>query len=324
MRLGRSSSATRTVVGTTGGGARRKSRWFRVLAWIPFAVSVLGVLIVLWAVASVPDIVGPQFPPVTNEPLAFYTPVDFPPHAPDMGGAAVRQADVGIQIRSIDVATRTVSVRLGVRLDHSVARRLQIFVPSRKVWAPLTAVPRGTWSNLPVEIRVELCGREDPAVPNTGCLPDATILLGQLLGPSRVDARETGVSVPLELPISASPSRFPSDRYELVAFPAVVLPDEVRIGNSSVQALDTDNTVHVAISAGFDDRSLTASENKQSEVRQITVLISRPTRVRVVVYLMAILPLLLGLSVSHLWYRNRRAARPGFDLGAVAGLAAAL
>jgi len=300
-----------------------------LFAWLVFAgivLSIFGTIGSIWAHHG--EVLG--FPAQTGMSL---TPGSSGWTAPNpVGGASfpgVAPASLSVEIGSLDVATETMPARVSLAFTESLVSHLRWKIPARQALVPLAAVPYHVWAQLPVGIWLTMCVDSSAALGPCGT-PTATISLGQLITDGGRAAPVLGASVqaPVTISVSGSPTRFPSDEYVLGSDPRLILPNGVVLATPAAGgSVNTRSVVPATVTlfadAVFGDRWVTASQFGQG----VVLVIRRPTVYQLTVYLMALLPLLLGVVVIHVSVRQaplRRPKRPVLDLGGIAGLIAAM
>jgi len=241
----------------------------------------------------------------------------------------VTPAVLSVELISLDTATRTISARLSLIFTGNLVSHLQFSSVSYPGLVPLTKVPAHVWAKLPVDIRLISCGR----VKRSGsCPPIASIPLGQLdpYGRGGSESVQTAVT----LPIIGWPDRFPSDTYVLTTTPEVLFPNNVSLitraasspaspghGPSAVVPAKT----VITADSGLGGHTLTVVEGS-SRTRPLVVglLIGRPILYRITIYLVALLPLLLGAVVVHASAVKKTTSGPEFDPVVIGGLIVAM
>ena len=249
-----------------------------------------------------------------------------------VGGASlagVPPASLMVEFGSLDVATETIPARVSLAFTERLVSHLRWKIPAHQALVPLAAVPYHVWARLPVGIWLTLCVDSNAGVGPCGT-PTATISLGQLVTDGGRAAAVLGASVqaPVTLPVSGSATSFPSDEYGLGSDPRLTLPNGVVLASAAAgSSVNTRSAVPAKVTlfadAVFGDRWVTAFQSGQ----EIELWIRRPTAYQLTIYLMALLPLLLGVIVIHVSVRQaplRRPKRPVLDLGVIAGLIAAM
>ena len=298
-------------------------------AWLLFLGIVVGIFGTLGSIrAHRGEVLG--VPAQTGTSL---TPGNAGWTAPNpVGGASfpgVAPASLRVEIGSLNVATETIAARVSLSFTDSLVSHLRWEIPASRTLMPLAAVPYHVWAQLPVGIWLTMCVESYAALGPCGT-PTATISLGQLINDGGNTATVFGASLPatVTLPVSGTPNRFPSDEYAVGSYPKLILPNGIVLamptaGGSVNTRSVVPTTVTLFADAVFGDRWVTASQHGQG----IVLLIRRPTVYQFTVFLMALLPLLLGVVVVHVSLRQaalRRPKRPAFDLGLITGLIAAM
>jgi hypothetical protein len=302
------------------------ARLFACLLFAGLVLSIFGTVLSIWAhhgkVLSTPAQTGMSLTPGSSGWTA--------PNP--VGGASlpgVAPASLRVEIGSLDAATETMSARVSLAFTESLVSHLRWKIPAHQALVPLAAVPYHVWARLPVGIWLTMCVDSYAALGSCGT-PTATISLGQLVTDGGRAAAVLGASVqaPVTLPVSGSPTRFPSDEYVLGSSPRLTLPNGVVLATPAAgDPVNTRSgvpaTVILFADAVFGDSWVTASQSGQG----IALVIRRPSFYQLTVYLMALLPLLLGVVVMHVSVRQAplsRPKRPVLDLGVIAGLIAAM
>ena len=300
-----------------------------LLAWLLFLGIVVGIVGTLGSIrAHRGEILG--FPAQTGMSL---TPGSSGWTAPKtVGGASfpgVAPASLRVEISSLDVATETIPARVSLAFPESLVSDLRWKISTDRALVPLAAVPYHVWAGLPVGIWLTTCVDSDAALGPCGT-PTATLSLSQLVTNGGRAAAVLGASVPapVTLPVSGSPNRFPSDEYVLGSYPLLTLPNGVVLATRAAGGIVNTHsvvptTVILFADPVFGDSWVTASQYGQA----IVLVIRRPTVYQLTVYLMALLPLLLGVVVAHVSIRHAAlegSKRPVFDLGLITGLIAAM
>jgi hypothetical protein len=134
----------------------------------------------------------------------------------------------------------------------------------------------------------------------------------------------TGFAVPeaVTLPVGGWPNRFPSDAYLLYMTPAISLPEGVFLSTGGGgESFYVPANVIITADPSLGDYTLTATEVGANNRLIIGIVIGRSLVYQLTIYIVALLPLLLGGVVVHIWLRRRQ---PVFDLGFIAGLIAAM
>jgi hypothetical protein len=80
-------------------------------------------------------------------------------------------------------------------------------------------------------------------------------------------------------------------------------------------------TVTIAVDPSLGDHTLTAVQDSPTNPLVVGLIIGRSGFYQLTIYIVALLPLLLGWIVVHIWFRRGRQV---FDLGFIAGLIAAM
>jgi hypothetical protein len=199
---------------------------------------------------------------------------------------------------------------------------------------PLGTVPYHVWAHLPVGIALVNCFGFFRTI-ETCREPNATVPLGDLVGPAgngTYAKAGSSVKAPVTVPLFGSPERFPSDGYAFYQIPDITLPSGVLLATpaangSENHGSDVPTTVNLYVAPGLGNHMWTAYESHFTGIWVIYVFIGRPLAYQVTVYIVALLPLLLGLVVVHA--SARQAAIKGtsgraFDLGLIAALIAAM
>ena len=302
----------------------------RVLPWLPFIVATLGALLVLWNIASISGerLMGATspFPTATTTVLApaegEWASTGTSPGPPDLPN--IIPAELNVEIISFDVASQTISARLSLAFNDSVVAHIQFFDAARRAFLPLTAVRQDTWANLLVGIQLTACLTSSFTTENCE-RPVATAPFSDLVSSDGQHAALAGFSVPgtVTLPVSGWPNRFPSDVYELRMTPYVRLSPGLVFPFTEPGAYTTfvPTNIYITADPGLADHTLTVVEDSPTNPLIIGLLIGRSRLYQITIYIVALLPLLLGAVIAHISLRRRQ---PVFDLGFFAGLIAAM
>jgi hypothetical protein len=230
-----------------------------------------------------------------------------------------------MEVTSLDVANQTVSVRLILGFSDSLVRHLRFDHRSNRALVPLAKVPRDMWAQMRVNIYLAECIK--PIFMNLqSCGIPVTIPLGTLVETGGHRASSSGSAVrETTLPVMGWPSRFPSDVYQLTIQPEVVLPPHIDLDTSAAGGLAyypvAPTETLLFGDSGLGGHTLTAAEGGMPKELVLGFVIGRPLLYQVTIYVVALLPLLLGFVFWHVSVRQRR---PIFDLGVTAGLIATM
>jgi hypothetical protein len=309
----------------------------RLSVWLPFAIATLGTFLVIYnagfiigerlggPTAEIPATI--QFPAMTTTTLM---PGGLSWTSAPVGLSGVNHnlsitpANLNVDLTSLDVAARTISVRLSLSFSNSMVRHLWFTDSPKSAGMPLLAAPRNKWADLLVSIQPTSCLVNFGTAENCGT-PVATIPLGDLVASGGFTAATSGSSVPetVTLPVSGWPNRFPSDVYDLdMNDPGIAsLPDSVVLITNNTIFAGVPTTVTIGADPGLADHTVTISEYSSTNGPVIDLHIGRPGLYQTTVYIVALLPLLLGIVVWHIWFNRKQ---PSFDLGFIAGLIAAM
>jgi hypothetical protein len=203
----------------------------QLLPWLPLLVPIAGAILIIWSmVVTLTTIyVNATYPyfgtgPTESHPLAV--PV-FPANQNGLPKSDLPLLFIGVN--SIDLVSRSVSVRLDLEMPNAIVTRLRMVTGTRPVPVPLTAVPRRLWAQIPLKIELGPCGiGSTPAdfaatVQNCGG-PTVTVPLGQVINfagrPGLLDRL-------ISIPAYGAPTLFPSDRYTVPTSPVVLLESPV-------------------------------------------------------------------------------------------------
>jgi hypothetical protein len=301
-----------------------------MLIGVPFLIVVAAAVSVFGNMAlnlrNVPQSATWPYPAQFSEEL---TPAGDAWRPPDSGRPDFRgePGELTLEIVSLDLTSRTVSLRLWLNLSNDIVARLRILkLPGHKIvgtirhsTVPLRRVPRVAWARVPVGIDLTHC-RASLSSPQTCGVPNVTVPLGRLVSHSG-RSRSRGVVVSVSLPFDGSPNRFPSDSYVINTSPQVVLPDAVILG---LREYLMPMTIWVGAGSGLAENEVTAFATNSSHGigAGIGVAMDRPLIDQLTVYVVALLPLLLAIVLAHVWVKRRGGQT--FDLGFAAGLLAAM
>lgn len=311
---------------------RRRSFAARAFPWLLCMIASASVLLVLFGVISVLaetslGVTSPWPAAKTGTLMPGVVPWVTDPHsgAPSFV-RGVSQADLTVEITSIDVANRAVSSRVSLVFPDELVNHLRFRKSLLRSPVPLTDVPQDQWAQLPVGIQLTDC-RTSIATPGGCGVPVATVPLGQLLILNGALGSVFGSSQSsVSIPAWCSPNRFPSDSYQVSLFPEVTLPGEVffptREGGQMVPRWNVPIRLTLAADAGLSDHTVTVSETGSSYPLILGIIFGRPMVDRLIIYTVAFLPLLLAIAIAHLWLRIP--GSPKFDLGFLVGLIAAM
>jgi hypothetical protein len=301
----------------------------RLLPWLPVVIVIVGILLVLGSIGLilleyVRGLTSP-YPVTTTAALtpggSGWTSAIGPTSGVTPPG--VNPASVKVEMISLNIATRTISTRLSLTFTDSLVSHLRLLSHGRLV--PLKAVPHHVWAQQPVDIQLN-----SPCPVTIGyagrCPPVAIIPLGQLdiggFGGSGA------VQASITLPVWGWPNRFPSDFYELTIDPQVWFSGRiVLVGSSFASSTVVPARTVISPDFGLGDHTLTAVEDSPTQQLVVGLVIGRSPLYQVTVYLVALLPLLLGVVVVHASVRQgamKRASGPVFDLGVIGGLIVAM
>ncbi|WP_326665556.1 hypothetical protein [Streptomyces canus] len=266
---------------------------------------------------------GPYPPAVTEELLPGSSWSSNPHPSDDTGGPPMEPAELSLEIVSLDIPNRTVSARVSLALSDEIVNHLHVNEASNR--ALLSKVNKAEWEQIRVGIGITTCLTSAPTRANCGT-PVTTVPLGQLMGTNGAIQAGSFTSSPVTLPVSGSPNRFPSDVYRLaINDPEVSIPFGITLvrksSDSTIYSFRIPVTVTLAIDPGLADHTVTAFESRQKDPRAIGLIIDRPPLEKVTIYLVALLPLLLGGIVAHVSLRRRLSA---FDPAFAAGLIAVI
>jgi hypothetical protein len=226
-----------------------------------------------------------------------------------------------VEIISLDLASRTMWLRLNLALSDETFAHLRMANASGTAPVPLTRVRRNLWASMPVGIQLTGCLRSY-LTPET-CGLTATVPLGELVGPNgNPTSLGSSVTAPVEIPVDGSPSRFPFDRYVLQTRPWLSLQDPISLDVEGETTRLVPADVVLAASPGLADYSVTVDANSPDEPITIGFVIDRPLVRQLTVLVMASLPLLLAIVLARMSAQLK--GSPDFNLGFAAALIAAM
>ncbi|MFF0893003.1 hypothetical protein [Streptomyces sp. NPDC003278] len=306
----------------SGQSGRRTKGLRTFVAWIPFAVTVTGILLALLnsALTFTDYQLEPLFPYSAARTDHIY-PGTFRssnPHPIEtLSTPGIAPATVSVEVVSLDLPARMASTRVSLSLSEEIVQNLRVGKGSERVMES----NRASWGDAPVEIQLTTCLT---AMPINCGVPVATVPLGKLVGNGGALPQGATVSTSITLPISGSPERYPSDAYYLsVNSPQVTLASNVSLYakkyKSAFGEARLPTAVNLGIGRGLPDQVATFSESGNMHPRVLALTFERPVLEKATIYLMAMLPLVLGVVVSHISLRRHLAS---FDLGNAAGLIA--
>ncbi|MEU1891903.1 hypothetical protein [Streptomyces pristinaespiralis] len=229
----------------------------------------------------------------------------------------ITPADLEVEITSLDIPKRAVSARMSLTISDDIASSLRL---NDLLTTPLPKAPRASWTLIPVGIMLTPCLSD--TMPRANCgIPAATLPLGKLVGADgKPTPRGSVVASTVTLPVSGLPSLFPSDSYTLaINDPRATLPGSVALFSEQGPGLEVPLTVNIYTAPALGEHSLVVVESAQKNPRVIGVIIDRPFYEQITIYLVALLPLLLGAVVAHVLFIRRQR---DFDLELTAGLIA--
>jgi hypothetical protein len=197
----------------------------------------------------------------------------------------------------------------------------------------LSAAPYDAWANLPVGINLLSCSQE--YLTGTCATPQATIPLGQFITYAGRDAIFPGgssVQTPVTISVFSLPDKFPLDSYQFGILPQVTLPRSVVFVTPAADGFENHGSVvPTAVSLfsapGLGDHRLTLYESTFGHPLSIIVIIGRSFAYQATVFIVALLPLLLGVVVVHASARQaamKKTSSPVLNPGVIAGLIAAM
>ena len=292
----------------------------RLLSWLPCAIAAFGVLLIVSTIftTSGESLDNPTWPFPTATTAAVIPGIGWTSKSPSGSQPIIFPAGLTVEVLSLDVGSQTISARLNLRFTDAVASDLRISDASRSAAVPLTAVQQKVWADLPVTIELGAC-LTHLTVQENCYRPIATVPLGDLISQDGHTASVYGFSTPETITIAVSgwPNRFPSDSYQLTMTPFVTLPMGVNLSGGS----NVPTYLIITADPSLADHTLTAAEDSPNQPLVVGLVISRSPRYQLTIYIVALLPLLLGLVVVHIWLRRKQ---PIFDLGFIAGLIAVM
>ncbi len=302
----------------------------RLLAWVPLvavaaaAVGVVGGMLGTLFGRTLLGVTVPEPPRFSNALNPAWSSWTLAPHSVDgrIVRPAVSPASLTVEVVSLDLASGTALLRVGLHLSGGMGARLRMDSAGRS-FVPLARVSRAAWAQLPVGIQLVNCADPLISISIQRCnVPNASVPLGNLVGGGgNVVSAGTAV-VPVSLPVDGSPNLFPSDRYVIRMSPVITLPGSISLPGLSSYLNNVPVAVTLSEGSALAQYEVTAFVDSPQQPRIIAVEVTRASWRVITVYVVALLPLLLAVVLAHVWVRRR--TRPNFDLGFAAGLIAAM
>jgi heme/copper-type cytochrome/quinol oxidase subunit 2 len=252
---------------------------------------------------------------------------------PSEGLSGAKQANLDVQIVALNVAERSAVVDLTFGLSPWIVQHIHEIVLHNAegvvtgAFPPLSASPPSSWQPLDISIRMLPCGGSTQDQLQCAQLSTISVPLSRLIAPRGNSLATQGLSLgQVSLPISGNPSRFPSDRYELTLFPVVMLPttlfllfrpSDATITGTKRIAIPT--AIHLAVSASFADRKVTVAESDRLPF-SVNVEVQRSWLDKVLIYVMATLPLVVFGVFLYVVHGRRRRNQQVLETDVVVGI----